>query len=85
MEQSCCGQGYGELILMDALKRAWQASRQVASFAMIVDVLDVQPDPLPFYLRYDFVALPNEPRRLFLPFQNCDPLLSDGPSRPLGE
>lgn len=74
MDQSCRGKGYGELILMDALKRAWQASQQVASFAMIVDVLDVQPDPLLFYLRYDFEALPSEPRRLFLPFQNCDPL-----------
>jgi len=73
-DQGGRGKGYGELLLMDALKRAWQAAQQVASFAMIVDVIEVQPDPLSFYLRYDFEPLPTQPRRLFMPFQSCDSL-----------
>lgn len=73
-DRSGRGKGYGELLLMDALKRAWQASQQVASFAMIVDVIEVLPDPLPFYLRYDFEPLPTQARRLFLPLQSCDSL-----------
>lgn len=72
VDSSCRGHRYGELLRMDALKRAWVASKEVASLAMIVDVLDVEPDPLPFYLRYDFEAFPTQPRRLFLPLEVCD-------------
>lgn len=57
---------------MNALERAWTASREAASFAMVVDVLDIQPDPLQFYLNYGFESFPNQPRRLFLPLQKVD-------------
>ncbi len=77
VDRICRGQGYGEILLMNALERAWKASREVASFAMVVDVLDVQPDPLQFYLRYDFQPLPTQPRRLFLPLQTCDQLFEE--------
>lgn len=78
VDQSCRGKRYGELLLMNALERAWNASQEIASFAMIVDVLEVEPDPLPFYLRYDFEPLPTQPRRLFLPFKVCDQLFAAG-------
>ena len=81
VDQSCRGMRYGELLLMNALERAWTASQQVASFAMIVDVLEVEPDPMPFYLRYDFEALPTQPRRLFLPLQVCDQLFAQPPEK----
>ena len=81
VDQSCRGMRYGELLLMNALERAWTASQQVASFAMIVDVLEVEPDPMPFYLRYDFEALPTQPRRLFLPLQVCDQLFAAPPEK----
>ena len=42
---------------------------QVASSAVVVNVLQVEPDPLPFYLRYDFEPLPEQPRCLVLPLQ----------------
>lgn len=77
VDQSCKGKGYGELLLMDALKRAWSASQQVASFAVIVDVLEVEPDPLPFYLRYEFEPLPTQPRRLIIPLRTCDQLFAN--------
>jgi len=56
----------GERLLMDALAKALHASKVVASYAVVVDVLDVEPDPLDFYLRYGFQPLPDHPRRLYL-------------------
>lgn len=77
VDQSCKGKRYGEFLLMDALERAWRTSQQAASFALVVDVLEVEPDPLAFYLRYEFAPLPTQPRRLFLPLQSCDSLFAD--------
>lgn len=37
----------------------------------------LEPDPLAFYLRYEFAPLPTQPRRLFLPLQSCDSLFAD--------
>lgn len=81
VDQSCRGKRYGELLLLNALERAWTVSQQVASFAMIVDVLEVEPDPMPFYLRYEFQALPTQPRRLFFPLQVCAQLFASTPDQ----
>jgi predicted N-acetyltransferase YhbS len=35
--QSLQGQGWGEFLLLHALERAWHSSRQVASYAVVVD------------------------------------------------
>lgn len=69
VHRSCRGTGMrlGEHLLMDALVRSLNVSQQVASHAVVVDVLETQPDPLGFYLRYGFQPLPESPRRLFLP------------------
>ena len=69
VDRSCRGGGMrlGEHLLVDALRRSLEVSAQVASYAVVVDVVSVQPDPIGFYLRYGFQALPDQPRRLFLP------------------
>lgn len=69
VDRSCRGAGIrlGEHLLVDALMRSLEASAQVASYAVVVDVVAGQPDPIGFYLRYGFQALPDHPRRLFLP------------------
>ena len=61
------GQGLGEILLMDALHRALQSSRQIASAAVIVDAKDKLA--LSFYQKYGFIVLPNIERRLFLPME----------------
>lgn len=58
------GQGLGEMILMDALKRSYFTSMQVGSIAVIVDPLD--EDAVKFYERYDFISLPDS-GKMFLP------------------
>ncbi len=67
VEQNARGQGYGELLLMDALQRSLSASRTVASVAVVVDAKDEAA--LRFYERYEFTRLPDSPRRLFLPMR----------------
>ena len=59
------GQGIGEILLVDALKRALQNSAHVASWAVIVDAKDEQAAE--FYKHYGFVPFPSKPNRLFLP------------------
>lgn len=58
------GQGLGETLLMDALKRSYFASLQVGSMAVIVDPIDEQAEK--FYEKYDFIKLPDS-GKMFLP------------------
>lgn len=68
------GQGLGALLLMDALYRTLQGSKQLASAALIVDAKDEVA--VSFYRKYGFVALPKVPRRLFLPMGTIEKLFS---------
>jgi hypothetical protein len=66
----------GAHLLMDAKLKAWQASRVVASFGMIVDVLvGEKGDPSGFYLKYDFLPFPDKPKKLFLPMTTIEKTL----------
>ena len=60
------GKGLGGLLLFDAMKRSFEASNSIGSYAFMVDVLDVDPDPIGFYLSYGFVATQSAPRTLYL-------------------
>lgn len=61
------GKGLGEYLLMDALRRSLNNSREVASFAVVVDASNEQAKA--FYLRYDFAALLEKSLRLLLPMR----------------
>jgi GNAT superfamily N-acetyltransferase len=61
------GQGLGERLLVDAVKRSLDASRRVASVAVFVDAKD--ETAARFYERYGFKRLPSQPRRLFMPMK----------------
>jgi len=60
------GKQLGRLLLLHALGRALQASRQVASWAVVVDAKEGSKE---FYLKHDFQPLPDQPNRLFLPIK----------------
>jgi len=68
------GRGAGEHLLMDALRRSWQASRQVASVAVVVDAKDSQA--VGFYTHYDFTPFVDLPTRLFLPMRVIEQLFA---------
>jgi ribosomal protein S18 acetylase RimI-like enzyme len=59
------GQGVGELLLADAVRRILGAARSVAVFAIVVDAKD--DAAARFYRRFGFQPFPLQPRRLFLP------------------
>ena len=59
------GKGAGEHLFMDALRRALEASRQVASSAVVVDAKD--DIVVSFHEHYGFMRFADQPRRLFLP------------------
>jgi predicted GNAT family N-acyltransferase len=63
------GQGIGEMLLMDALYKAWQASKLVSCWAVVVDAKEGARD---FYRRYEFIPFATKPDRLFLPMRTID-------------
>jgi ribosomal protein S18 acetylase RimI-like enzyme len=59
------GQGVGELLLADAIRRILGAGRSIAVFAIVVDAKDERAAD--FYRSFGFQAFPSRPKRLFLP------------------
>ena len=49
--------GIGKILLIDALKRIYDNSNEVGSFAVVVDPID--EDAERFYKKYDFIKLPD--------------------------
>lgn len=58
------GRHLGRLLLFDALERVWFKSREVASWAVVVDA---KRGAREFYLKYGFQPFEPESNRLFLP------------------
>jgi predicted GNAT family N-acyltransferase len=71
--QTLQGAGLGEYLLLDALSRALNGSRQIASWAVVVDAKAGARD---FYLKHDFIPLPDSPDRLFLPMKTIEALFA---------
>jgi ribosomal protein S18 acetylase RimI-like enzyme len=59
------GQGVGELLVADAVRRILGASRSLAVFAIVVDAKDERAAL--FYEQFGFRRFPLHPNRLFLP------------------
>jgi predicted GNAT family N-acyltransferase len=59
------GQTVGGHLLMDAFRRALDATQTVASVAVVVEAKD--ENAVRFYKLYDFIQMPDHPDRLFIP------------------
>lgn len=66
------GNGFGELLLINALKKSLDVSLQVASLAVIAEALD--EDALNFYLKYGFQQFKRVPLKLYLPMKSVENL-----------
>ena len=66
------GQDVGQLLLLDAFKRVLVHSGEVASAAVVVDAKDAAARD--FYLRHDFIPLPENPNRLFYMMKTIEKL-----------
>jgi GNAT superfamily N-acetyltransferase len=58
------GKGLGELLLVDALTRAWRIYAEAGGIGLFVDALDEQAAG--YYLNFGFEASPDNPLLLFL-------------------
>ncbi len=63
--QSCQGQGLGETLLVDAMRRVVQIAGKIGIRALEVDAIDESATR--FYLKYGFRSLNDDKRHLFLP------------------
>ena len=63
------GKGLGGALLADALDRA--ARSEIAAYALMVDAID--EFAVAFYKHHGFIALPDSPMALFLPFATAFP------------
>lgn len=59
------GQGVGEFLLLDALRRSLETAQHVGAMAVIVDAKDERAES--FYQHFDFLPFQHTPLRLFLP------------------
>jgi len=69
VDVSLRGKGLGTDLLMDALYRALQATRAVASWAVVVDAKE---GARAFYLEHEFIPFPASSSRLFLPMKTIE-------------
>ena len=68
------GKGDGEVLIIDALGRALQATSEVASYAVVVDAINERARS--FYEQYEFCGFPDQKLRLFLPMKTIADLFS---------
>ena len=66
------GTRFGELLLMDALFRAFKMSKQIASAAIVVDAKDEKA--VKFYKNYGFVEFPGIEKKLFITMATVEKL-----------
>ena len=63
------GEGIGDLLLVDAVRRVVEAARTLAVFAIVVEAID--DDVASFYRAFGFASFPSRPLRLFMPMQDA--------------
>jgi GNAT superfamily N-acetyltransferase len=64
------GKGYGDLLVADALKRSLELSKQLASFAVVVDAIDRRSAS--FYQRHGFIEFPGDPMKLYISVETIE-------------
>lgn len=68
IDSSVQGEGLGEFLLLDALRRAEYLAGKIGIRA--VEVYAINDSARRFYLKYGFVSLRDDPRHLFLPVRD---------------
>lgn len=71
IDKSCQGKGIGRVLLIDSLKRCFDTSESIGTFAVIVDPLDQEAEK--FYEKYGFIKLPDS-GKMFLPMKTIKQL-----------
>jgi GNAT superfamily N-acetyltransferase len=68
------GTGVGKMLLIDALKKSYEISKSIGSFAVVVDPLDEHSEK--FYTKYGFILLLDS-RKMFLAMKTFGKLFDE--------
>ena len=68
VSKNASGYGVGKMLLIDAIKRTLSVSKQIAIYAMVVDV--ISNNARGFYEQFGFARLSDNSPRLFLPLKS---------------
>lgn len=74
VDKQCKGKGLGQLMLIDAMKKAYQASQQIASLALIVEAIDARA--VSFYKKFGFINFQSSHQRLYLPMKTIEKIIT---------
>lgn len=74
VDESYSGQGFGKLLLMDALLRSLNQAREIAPHAVVVEAKN--DAAVAFYRKYGFELFPDKPHRLYIPMGAIADLVS---------
>ncbi|MGV2830004.1 GNAT family N-acetyltransferase [Myxosarcina sp. GI1(2024)] len=66
------GKEFGELMLIDALRKSLEVSKKVASLAVVAEAIDEKA--VSFYLKYGFQPFRQNPTKLYLPMKTIEVL-----------
>lgn len=76
VDESQHGNGFGGLLLAEALRRAIAAGEAAAARLVVVDAID--DDAISFYTRFGFIPAPEHPGRLYRRMKDIRASLDDG-------
>lgn len=63
IDKNFIGKGLGKILLIDALRRSYEISKEIGSFAVVVDPIDREAEL--FYEKFDFIKLPDS-KKMFI-------------------
>ncbi len=72
VDENVHGQGLGAKLLINALQRILTASAEIAIKAVLVDAID--DEAIKFYRHFEFIELPDQDLKLFLPIETIQQL-----------
>jgi predicted GNAT family N-acyltransferase len=73
VDQQYGGQGFGGHLLVDALRRCFELSKNIGAMAVLVDAKDERAAT--FYERYGFRRFQDQPSRLYIPMAQIQQLM----------
>ena len=68
------GEGLGKILLIDALRRSYEISKEIGSFAVVVDPIDREAEL--YYEKYDFIKLPDS-QKMFIAIRTLKELFEN--------
>ncbi len=75
VDKSYKGNGFGELMLLDAMNKSYKVSQEIASIALIVEAIDEQA--IRFYQRFGFISFQSSRERLYLPMKTIEKIIKN--------